>query len=313
MALSAQELQAIEEQAIDFARKTGRILMDRFQRPMSVDYKDKEGWKDPVTEADKVAEAFLSEETSRLFPDHGFVGEEGSGKEAGSSRLIWVIDPLDGTTNFSNGLPSFCCSIALVEDGEPVVGAIYMPWPETTEGRIIHARKGGGAWEGGVRLQIAPGNKPVSGRVVVRGGFLPGRFRPNKNLLANGGQQRSIGSTASELAMVADGTYQYTLHGTPHSWDVAAGIILVREAGGTTLSHNKKGWYPLTTFKDNTLGGTQEAITQETLRHWQSPVLSGNPEMVGFVSDNLLPLPLSTRLLRGTKKALKLSRSNRNP
>ena len=311
MALSSQELQEIEEQAIGLAKKTGRILMDRFQRPMSVDYKDKEGWKDPVTEADKAAEAFLSEETSRLFPDHGFVGEEGSGREAGASKLMWVVDPLDGTTNFSNGLPSFCCSIALVEDGEPVVGVIYMPWPETVEGRIIHARKGGGTWEGEVRLQVAPGNKPVSGRVVVRGGFLPGRFRPSKDLLANGGQQRSIGSTASELAMVADGTYQYTLHGNPHSWGVAAGIILVREAGGTSLSHSKNGWYPLTNFKDNPIGGTQEPITQESLRNWQNPVLSGNPAMVGFISDGLLPLPLSKRLLRGTKKVFDLPRLNK--
>ena len=115
MALCAQELQEIEEQAIDFARKTGRILMDRFQRPMSVDYKDKEGWKDPVTEADKVAEAFLSEETSRLFPDHGFVGEEGSGKEAGSSGLIWVIDPLDGTLNYSRGFKISAFAFALFE------------------------------------------------------------------------------------------------------------------------------------------------------------------------------------------------------
>ncbi len=305
MALSPEELQDIEQQAVELAGKAGRILMDRFQRSMAVEYKDKEGWKDPVTEADKASEAFLSEETARRFPDHGFVGEEGGGRESGSSGLMWVIDPLDGTTNFSNGLPSFCCSIALVEDGVPVVGAIFMPWPETKEGRIIHARKGGGAWEGETRLQVAPGDKPITGRVVVRGGFLPGRFRPSKELLANGGQQRSVGSTASELAMVADGTYQYTLHGNPYCWDVAAGIILVQEAGGTSYSHNGNGWYPLTTFKDPANEGP---ITHETLRKWQNPVLSGNPEMVGFVSSGLLPLALTTRLIRSTKRALTRSK-----
>lgn len=307
MALSPQELQEIEVQTIEMARGAGRILMDRFHKPMSVEFKDKEGWKDPVTEADKAAEAYLSEETSRRFPEHGFVGEEGGGKESGESGLMWVVDPLDGTTNFSNGLPSFCCSIALVEDGAPVVGAVFMPWPETTEGRVIHARKGGGAWEGEERLQVAPGDKPIAGRVVVRGGFLADRFRPSKELLKNGGQQRSVGSTASELALVADGTYQYTLHGTPHSWDVAAGIILVQEAGGTSFSHNKDGWYPLTTFRDSS---TEGPVTQEQLRKWQNPVLSGNPEMVGFVSSGLLPLALSTRLIRGTKKVLTRPKSN---
>jgi myo-inositol-1(or 4)-monophosphatase len=311
MPLSPKELQEIEAQAIELARGAGRILMDRFHKPMSVEYKDKEGWKDPVTEADKAAEAYLFEETARRFPAHGFVGEEGGRKESGESGLIWVVDPLDGTTNFSNGLPSFCCSIALVEDGTPIVGAVFMPWPETTEGRVIHARKGGGAWEGEERLQVAPGDKPIAGRVVVRGGFLSGRFRPSKELLKNGGQQRSVGSTASELAMVADGTYQYTLHGTPYSWDVAAGIILVQEAGGTSFSHNKDGWYPLTTFRDASLEGP---VTQELLRKWQHPVLSGNPEMVRYVSSGLLPLTLSTRLIRSTKQALKRPRpSSRRP
>ena len=73
------EIQEIEVQAIELARGAGRILMDRFHKPMAVEFKDKEGWKDPVTEADKAAEAYLSEETSRRFPDHGFVGEEGGG------------------------------------------------------------------------------------------------------------------------------------------------------------------------------------------------------------------------------------------
>ena len=151
------------------------------------------------------------------------MGEEGEGRAAGEGGLTWVVDPLDGTTNFANGLPSFCCSIALVEHGEPVVGAIFLPWPDTPGGRVFHARRGGGAWEGEVRLQVAPGEKPVAGRVTVRGGFIPGRFRPSKELLKNAGQQRSVGSTAYELALTADGTYQFTLHGAPHSWDVAAG------------------------------------------------------------------------------------------
>lgn len=306
MALSAQELQEIEEQAVELARGAGRILMDRFHKPMSVEYKDKEGWKDPVTEADKAAEAFLSEELARRFPDHGFVGEEGGGRESGASGLMWVVDPLDGTTNFSNGLPSFCCSIALLEDGAPVVGAVFMPWPETTAGRLLHARKGGGTWEGEERLKVASGEVPVAGRVVVRGGFLPGRFRPSKELLKNGGQQRSVGSTATELALVADGTYQFTLHGTPHSWDVAAGVILVQEAGGTVLSHNKGGWHPLTSFRDDS---TEGALTQEWLRKWQQPALAGNPAMTGYVSRGLLPLPLSTRVIRGAKQAFRRPRS----
>ena len=294
-------LKEAEDCAVRLVREAGGLLMERFQRPMAIEYKDKEGWRDPVTEADRTAETFLSNELAARFPEHGFVGEEGEGRAAGEGGLTWVVDPLDGTTNFANGLPSFCCSIGLLEHGEPVVGAIFLPWPDTPGGRVFHARRGGGAWEGEDRLQVAPGDKPVAGRVTVRGGFIPGRFRPSKELLKNAGQQRSVGSTAYELALTADGTYQFTLHGAPHSWDVAAGIVLVQEAGGTVLSRGRQGWGPLTSFLSDTANG--DATKQ--LRDWRQTVLCGNADMVRFVQEGLLPLPLSTRVVRGAKQALR--------
>ena len=301
MPASPPWLKEAEDCAVNLARDAGRLLMERFQRPMAVEYKDKEGWRDPVTEADRAAETFLSTEIAARFPDHGFVGEEGEGREAGEAGLTWVVDPLDGTTNFANGLPSFCCSIALLEHGEPVVGAIFLPWPDTPGGRVCHARRGGGAWENEEQLHVAPGEKPVAGRVTVRGGFIPGRFRPSKELLKNAGQQRSVGSTAYELALTADGTYQFTLHATPHSWDVAAGAVLVTEAGGTVATRNREGWGPLTSFLRPSANG--DATKQ--LRDWRQPVLSGNADMVRFVQDGLLPLPLTTRVVRGAKRALR--------
>ena len=301
MSSSPERLQEAEEHAVKLAWEAGRLLMERFQRPMAVEYKDKEGWKDPVTEADRAAESFLSAELAARFPGHGFVGEEGESRDADEDGLTWVVDPLDGTTNFANGLPSFCCSIALLEHGEPVVGAIFLPWPDTPGGRVFHARRGGGAWEGEERLEVAPGEKPVAGRVTVRGGFLPGRFRPSKELLKNAGQQRSVGSTAYELALTADGTYQFTLHGTPHSWDVAAGVVLVREAGGAVVSRDRQGWRSLTSF----LGDAANGDATKQLRDWRQPVLSGNADMVRFVQEGLLPLPLSTRVVRGAKQALR--------
>ena len=131
MAESPPWLKEAEDCAVRLVREAGGLLMERFQRPMAIEYKDKEGWRDPVTEADRTAETFLSNELSARFPEHGFVGEEGEGRAAGEGGLTWVVDPLDGTTNFANGLPSFCCSIGLLEHGEPVVGAIFLPWPDT--------------------------------------------------------------------------------------------------------------------------------------------------------------------------------------
>lgn len=301
MANSASWLKEAEDCAVGLAREAGRILMDRFRRPMTVEYKDKEGWRDPVTEADRAAETFLSEELAARFPGHGFVGEEGESRDAGEAGLTWVVDPLDGTTNFANGLPSFCCSIALLEHGAPVVGAIFLPWPETPGGRVFHARRGGGAWENEERLRVTPGEKPAAGRVTVRGGFIPGRFRPSKELQKNAGQQRSVGSTAYEMALTADGTYQFTLHATPRSWDVAAGVVLVQEAGGAVVSRDRRGWSPLTSF----LTSPPDGAAAKRLRDWRQPVLSGNADMVRFVQEGLLPLPLSARVVRGAKQALR--------
>ena len=297
-------LREAEDLAVRLAGEAGLLLMERFHRPMTVEFKDKEGWRDPVTEADRAAETYLSSELAARYPDHGFVGEEGESRAPGEGGLTWVVDPLDGTTNFANGLPSFCCSIALVEHGAPVVGAIFMPWPETPGGRVLHARRGGGAWEGEEPLHVAPGEKPVAGRVTVRAGFIPGRFRPSKELLQNAGQQRSVGSTAYELALTADGTYQFTLHANPHSWDVAAGVVLVQEAGGAVISRDRQGWRPLTSFLNDSANGDDA----KQLRDWRQPVLSGNADMVRFVERGLMPLPLSTRLVRGTKQALRRRR-----
>ena len=148
MAESPPWLKEAEDCAVRLVREAGGLLMERFQRPMAIEYKDKEGWRDPVTEADRTAETFLSNELAARFPHHGFVGEEGEGRAAGEGGLTWVVDPLDGTTNFANGLPSFCCSVALVEHGEPVVGAIFLPWPDTPGGRVFHARRGAGLGRG---------------------------------------------------------------------------------------------------------------------------------------------------------------------
>ena len=248
-----------------------------------MEYKGKSQGDDPVTEADHHAETFLKEELARRFPDHAIVGEEGAGEGSDAAPLTWIVDPLDGTTNFLNGLPFFASSIGLVEDGVPIVAAVFIPWPTGDKGRVFHARMGGGAWEGDRQLRVAGGASPVAGRIVVLPAFRAGPFRAQRALAQKPGERRSVGSIAYELALGADGRYQYAMFARPRSWDVAAGILLVQEAEGwvETRSRDQRGWYPFSTFAS---GRDDGPPGQKLLREWANVILAGNPDMTHYVS-----------------------------
>jgi len=296
--LNDSDLQEIERQAVELAWEVGDILLGHFHGgPLHVEYKGKNQGDDPVTEADHHAETFLKEELARRFPDHAIVGEEGAGEGSDAAPLTWVVDPLDGTTNFLNGLPLFASSIGLVEDGVPIVAAVFIPWPVGGRGRVLHARMGGGAWEGDRRLRVAEGASPVAGRVVVLPTFRTGPFRAQRSLLEKPGERRSVGSIAYELALVADGKYQYAMFARPKSWDVAAGILLVQEAEGwvITRSRAQRGWHPFTTFAS---GRDDGPPGQKLLRDWANVVVAGNPDMTHYVGRRVrVRRPWRRRLL----------------
>ena len=167
-----------------------------------------------------------------------------------------------------------------------MVGAVFLPWPGRAPGRVLHARRDGGAWEGEVPLRVAPGESPAPGRAVVLPWSRSGRYQPQGALRSNPGERRSVYSSAYEIALAADGTFQYALFATPHIWDVAAGVVLVREAGGEVLTRQRSGagWRP---FLDVESDDTDGPPGQEALRSWVEPILVGNPDMVRYVSRHL--------------------------
>jgi len=286
--LGTEELQALEERAMLLASQAGEILLEYFKGPLSVEYKGDRTGDDPVTEADRKVENFLTMQLAKSYPDHAVVGEEGAGQGSRSAPLTWVLDPLDGTTNFYNGLPLFACSIALLEHGVPVVAAVFVPWPGAAAGKVLHAHKDGGAWESGQPLRVASERTPVAGRVMILPGIASGRFRSTGGLRKTPGERRSVGSIAFELSLAADGTYQYVVFPYPKSWDVAAGILLVQEAGGEVL-HRQPGsriWRTFTTFAP---GAGDSVLTQDQLRNWGSTILAGNKDIVKYVGDHLHP------------------------
>ncbi len=276
-------LSSIEEHAVSLAASAGELLLDYFHRDMKVEYKS-EGSRSPVSDADKGAERLIVDGIRARFPDHGILSEETPPAEDLERDFVWVIDPLDGTTNFVNGLPVFASSIGVLHRGKPVAGAIYAPSPAASAGRVFHARLGGGAFAGDtpIRVYDKPNLTP-NGLVAHPAGFRR-RYRMSKEL-SRLGELRNIGSAAYEMALVASGVMQYAAFAAPHIWDVAAGVAIVREAGGEVLAGTSNRWLPIQSFPVAQAGRPP----QGGLAKWRASLLAGNPAIVALLSDNLKP------------------------
>jgi myo-inositol-1(or 4)-monophosphatase len=213
------------------ARKAGRALIRDFGEVENLQVSQK-GPSDFVSTADLKAEKILRQELDKARPGFGFLMEE-SAEVPGDGRHRWIVDPLDGTLNFLHGIPHFCVSVALERDGEIVAGVVYEPLRDDE----YWAEKGGGAFVSDRRLRVS-GRRQLSEAVVATG--IPfGAKRDNpvypKMLNAVAAETagiRRFGSAALDLAFVAAGKFDGFWEFQLSPWDIAAGILLVREAGG---------------------------------------------------------------------------------
>jgi myo-inositol-1(or 4)-monophosphatase len=217
------------EEAIIAARIAGEYQRSRFASPLDIEMK---GDKNLVTEVDRESERLIVEHLLSRFPGHDIVAEEGDYPQSGSP-FRWIIDPLDGTTNYAHGFPWFCSSIGLEHEGELVAGAIYNPVYD----ELFTATKGGGAFLNGNRQSVSK-RSPLKNSLLATGFPYDCASDPANNFanfIAFQKTARGIrraGAAALDLAYVAagrlDGFWELKLK----AWDVAAGVLLVREAGG---------------------------------------------------------------------------------
>ena len=219
--------------AIQTAQEAGRVLAERFGRALKVTHK---GDIDLVTEADLVAERLIVERVRSYYPRHSILAEESgaSHREGGAgSEYRWVIDPLDGTTNYSHGYPCFCVSVGLERRGEGVVlGVIYDP----TRDETFAAERGGGATLNGRRIRVSDVDDLNSAMLCTgfpydvreRGDFA----RHFHHFIMHAQAVRRDGSAALDLAYVAAGRFDGFWEEGLNPWDVAAGVCIVEEAGG---------------------------------------------------------------------------------
>ena len=289
-----EQLQDIETAAVKLAWGAGRILSDHFGRQLSIEYKDKNRL-DPVTSADKSTQEYLVRELTRLFPSHGILGEEGSDETdptGPAPDFLWVLDPLDGTTNFLNGLPVYASSIGILHRGRPVAGALYIPWPSPGGGFVLHCHRDGGSRytlsEGGAGepVSVYASEKPVGNRLIGLPGFFVQTTKFGKPVGRNPGELRTTGSIAYELAMTACGVMQYAIIGAPRMWDMLAGAIAVQEAGGTVMTKLKgeKQWRSMDSLVPT---WEEKPPTLKELRQWVAPLVAGNHQVAPLIAHNM--------------------------
>lgn len=216
--------------AIAAARKAGRIAAQAFHRADAVNLREKTA-NDFVTETDLAAERIIIETLRRAYPDHGFLAEESGASEP--REYTWIIDPIDGTTNFIHGIPHFAISIALRVGGRLEQAVVYDPVKED----LFTATRGAGAFLNNQRIRVT--QRPDL-RGALLGTGIPFRAHQDldryvdglRRLLPDTAGVRRIGSAALDLAYVACGRFDGFFELSLNVWDVAAGVLLVQEAGG---------------------------------------------------------------------------------
>jgi myo-inositol-1(or 4)-monophosphatase len=210
-------------------RAAGRLARSHFENLGALAIESK-GAQDHVSEADRAVERLIVAQLGAAFPEDRFLGEEGGGA---AHHSLWIIDPIDGTTNFVHGLAAWCISLAYLRNGVPVIGLVYDPMAD----ELFAARRGGGATCNGAPVQVSACNAIDQAMVAV--GFSYRRpvepfAAAVQRLLSAHCEFRRFGSGALAMAHVAAGRFDGYWEQHINSWDVAAGIVLVTEAGGWT-------------------------------------------------------------------------------
>ncbi|MBC6436736.1 MAG: inositol monophosphatase [Rhodobacteraceae bacterium] len=222
---------------IKAARKAGRALVKDFREVEQLQVSVK-GPGDFVTRADRNAEQILRDELLGARPNYGFLGEEGTDIHGADPTRRWIVDPLDGTTNFLHGMPHWAVSIALEHKGEIVAGTVFDP----VKDEMFYAEKGQGAWlNNSRRLRVSSRRRMIEcvfATGVPFGGraSLPATLQDLTHLMPQCAGVRRWGAAALDLAYVAAGRYDGYWERGLNPWDMAAGLLLVRESGGLAES-----------------------------------------------------------------------------
>jgi myo-inositol-1(or 4)-monophosphatase len=255
----------LEQTAVRLARMAGALILSSRETPGEVLFKggSHAHHGSPASDVDRGVELMIRDEIKRVFPAHGIIGEELEDAPAGAGECVWVIDPLDGTSNFLNGLPFFASTIGVLRHGRPVAAATWcMSTPAGTPG-VYHAHEGSALCFD--RTTVARRPAPPWRGLASEPGRAP-RYGSQWDT-------RVIGSAATECAFVAAGVLRVASMNRPRIWDIAGGVLLAQAAGCAVYIRTIDRWLPFDGF----------STTRGSLREWRAGVLIGSQDDVGAI------------------------------
>ena len=228
--------------AKELAKKGGAVLKENFGK-LDQSQIELKGPHDVVTEIDKKVEQMYADEIKKSFPDHGIIGEEGI-SENPDNEFVWVLDPLDGTKNYSIENPFFGTSICLLQNKEPIVAVIYEPITDN----LYYATKGGGAFKNDFLIRVSKEDELKNAMLLYCHAADPKAIREAEHYVVElkiaARDASRLRSAGPEMALVAKGACEAYLMNKLPLWDLAAGALLVREAGGKATDFTGKDWKP---------------------------------------------------------------------
>lgn len=271
--------QEIETCAGRWATEAGERLSAKTRGSLHIEYKNNVK-SNPVTEADREAEEFLFMAVSSRFPNHSVIGEEGRDPGPDRTPIIWVIDPLDGTTNYLNGLNLWCVSIGVLWYGVPIAGAIYAPLGPDGGPSLFTARKGGGARRDGRPISVDTDLCLRPSRLSTLPAVYADQIERRRELRGGLREVRTLGSIALELALTSCGALQFSAFWIPRIWDVAAGVSLILEGSGAVARRDERDtpWLPLLAF---------EAPAGRGLRKWHGSIVAANQRLSQEIAQGI--------------------------
>ena len=228
---------------VSIAKEAGSVIREGFGKSFKIEYKT--GENNLVTEIDKASEKVITDFIRKKYPSHSILAEEGSGEQK-DSEYLWVIDPLDGTTNFAHGLPIFSVSIGLQKNGKTIAGVVY----DVMRDIIYSAELGAGTFADSEKITVSK-NDNLAHSLLVTGFPYNKKENPDKlferfiALTKTARGVRRLGSAAIDFCYLADGVFDGFWEVHLHPWDICAGKLIVEEAGGlvTDFHGNKTNIY----------------------------------------------------------------------
>lgn len=225
--------------AKDVSVSAGKLLMGKYKKLKKIQHKTK---NDLVTEADFESEKLIISSIRKKYPGHSFLAEEG-GESPGKEDMTWIIDPLDGTNNYTYGLPIFGVSIALVNGKEPVLGVINTPFV----GQLFHAVKGGGSFMNGKPIRVSKRDRLEDSMMLYDSDFVKRKtaiLYSLDNITKRVFRIRMLGAASVQFTQIALGNAELWTEESTLPWDNAAGALIVEEAGGKVTDFDGRAWNP---------------------------------------------------------------------